>query len=54
MAVKFRHSVIRSDESKYNLFGSNGRQSVTRKPNTGLETCNMHPTVKHGAGNVLI
>lgn len=46
--LEFSSSVIWSDEIKYNLFGSDGKQSVWRKPNTELETCNIHPTIKHG------
>lgn len=34
--LSFWHSVIFSDESKFNLFGSDGRQYVWRKANTAL------------------
>ena len=40
----FWKNVILSDESKFNLFGSDGRQMVWRKVNKE----NLLPTVKHG------
>ncbi len=50
----FWKTVIFSDESKFNLFGSDGKKYVWRKPNTELQTKNLRPTVKHGGGNVLV
>ena len=44
--------VIFSDESKFNIFGSDGRHMVWRKKNTDLEPKNLIPTVKHGGGGV--
>ncbi|GFW22371.1 transposable element Tcb1 transposase [Trichonephila clavipes] len=44
----FWKKVIFSDESKFNIFGSDGRRTVWRKPNTVLDPKNLHPTVKHG------
>lgn len=52
--VEFWKSVLFSDESKFNLFSSDGRRMVWRKPNTELETKHLIPTVKHGGGNVLV
>lgn len=46
--------VIFADESKYNLFGCDGKVLVYRKPNTELEEKNMVPTVKHGGGGVMV
>ncbi|CAK9815645.1 Transposable element Tc1 transposase [Anthophora plagiata] len=46
--------IIFSDESKFNLFGSDGRQKVWRKPNTELELKNLRSTVKHGGGSVMV
>lgn len=50
----FWKNVIFLDESKFNIFGSDGRRFVWRQPNTALETKNMQPTVKHGGGNVMV
>ena len=50
----FWHSVIFSDESKFNLFGSDGKRYVWRKRNTELETNHVRVTVKHGGGNRMV
>ncbi|GFT27626.1 transposable element Tc1 transposase [Trichonephila clavipes] len=50
----FWNKVIFSDESKFNIFGSDGRQYVWRKPNTELEKQHLTPTVKYGGGSVLV
>ena len=42
------------DESKFNLFGSDGSVMVWRKPNTELRPQNMKPTVKLGGGHVVV
>ncbi|GFS96774.1 transposable element Tc1 transposase [Trichonephila clavipes] len=49
----FWKKVIFSDESKFNIFGSDGRRTVWRKPNTVLDPKNLRPTVKHG-GSVMV
>ncbi|GFW56697.1 transposable element Tcb1 transposase [Trichonephila clavipes] len=49
----FWKKVIFSDESKFNIFGSDGRRTVWRKPNTVLDPKNLRPTVKHGGGSVM-
>lgn len=54
LSDEFWTTVIFSDESKFNIFGSDGRQYVWRKPNTELEKQNLTPTVKHGGGSVLV
>lgn len=46
--------VIFADESKFNLFGSDGKAFVWRKPNTELDPKNLRGTVKHGGGHVMV
>ncbi|GFS60845.1 transposable element Tcb1 transposase [Trichonephila clavipes] len=53
LSDEFWNTVIFPDESKFNIFGSDGRQYVCRKPNTELEKRHLTPTVKHG-GSVLV
>lgn len=50
----FWNKVIFSDESKFNIHGSDGREKVWRKVNSELEPKNMVGTVKHGGGSVLV
>lgn len=50
----FWKRVLFTDESKYNIFGSDGRSKVWRKPNTALDPKNIIPTVKHGGGSVMV
>lgn len=50
----FWNRVIFSDESKYNIFGSDGRRMVWRKKNTEMEPQNLVPTVKHGGGSIMV
>jgi len=52
--MEFWKNVIFSDESKYNIFGSDGKKFVWRRPNTELEKQNIQPTVKHGGGHVMV
>jgi len=52
--TSFWQTVIFSDESKYNLFGSDGRGYVWRKKNSELQPKNLLPTVKFGGGKVLV
>ncbi|VVC27140.1 Paired domain,Homeobox domain-like,Winged helix-turn-helix DNA-binding domain [Cinara cedri] len=42
------------DENKFNIFGSDGRVMVWRKPNKQMDCKHLCPTVKHGGGNVLV
>ncbi|GBN15637.1 Transposable element Tc1 transposase [Araneus ventricosus] len=51
---EFWESVIFVDESKFNAFGSNGRQKVWTRPNTELKLRNLCATVKHGGGSQLV
>lgn len=50
----FWTNVVFSDESKFNIFQSDGRIRVWRKPNTELEKNNVVSTVKHGGGGVMV
>lgn len=50
----FWNRVLFSDESKFNIFGSDGRGKVWRKPNEELNKKNLTPTVKHGGGSVMV
>lgn len=50
----FWESVIFSDESKFNVSGSDGRQKVWRKKNKALESKNLRPTFKHGGGGIMV
>lgn len=43
-----------SDESKFNLFGSDGRQWCWRMPGEEFRDCNTQKTVKHGGGSVMV
>lgn len=51
--INFWKRVLFTDESKFNLFGNDGRGKVWRKKNAALEPKNVVPTVKHGGGNVM-
>ncbi|GBM96008.1 Transposable element Tcb1 transposase [Araneus ventricosus] len=51
---EFWNSVLFVDESKYNVFGSNGKQMVLRKPNSELEMKNLTPSVKPGGGSQMV
>ena len=54
MPPEFWDSVIFVDESKFNIFGSDGKQMVWRKPKSELEMKNLTPSVKHGGGSQMI
>ncbi|GFU06261.1 transposable element Tcb2 transposase [Trichonephila clavipes] len=45
---------IFSDESKFNIHGSDGHQKVWRKANAALEPKNMRGTVKHDGGSFMV
>lgn len=51
---EFWEQVLFTDETKINLFGSDGKQIVWRSPNTALKSQHLKPTVKHGGGNVML
>lgn len=46
--------VIWSDESKFNLFGSDGIVKVWRKPGEDMRKDCLRKTVKHGGGSVMV
>lgn len=50
----FWNRVVFTDESKYNLYGNDGRCRVWRKPNEEFKEKNVCPTFKHGGGSVLV
>uniref|UniRef100_T1HBX6 HTH_Tnp_Tc3_2 domain-containing protein n=1 Tax=Rhodnius prolixus TaxID=13249 RepID=T1HBX6_RHOPR len=50
----FWETVIFSDESKFNVCGSDGRQKVWRKRNEAMKMKNIKPTFKHGGSNILV
>lgn len=52
--VEFWENVIFTDETKINIFGSDGRTRVWRKTKTAFKLEHLCPTIKHGGGNVLI
>lgn len=47
-------NVIFCDESKFNIFGSDGRTMVWRKRNAELNPKNLRATFKHGGGSILV
>lgn len=51
---EFWNSVLWSDESKFNLFASDGRTKVWRTPDEAYRLQCLSPTVKHGGGNVMV
>jgi hypothetical protein len=46
--------VVWSDESKFQLFGSESRQYCWKKPGEPLQDAHVQPTVKHGGGNIMV
>ncbi|GBM90045.1 Transposable element Tc1 transposase [Araneus ventricosus] len=52
--ISLWESVIFVDESKFNIFGSDGRIGVWRKPNEELNPKNLLPTVEHGDGFIMV
>lgn len=47
-------AVIFSDESKFNLFGSDGREWCWRKPGEALDPKYTKKKVKHGGGHIMV
>lgn len=47
-------SVLWTDESKFEIFGSKRRQFVRRKPGERFKSKCIAPTVKHGGGSVMV
>jgi hypothetical protein len=52
--LDFWKRVIWSDESKFNLFGSDGRHLVWRKADEEFRFACTRPMVKHGGGSVMV
>ena len=50
----FCRTVLFTDESKFSLFGSDGRGRILRKPGKALQIKNLRPNVKHGDGNMMV
>ncbi|XP_043506295.1 uncharacterized protein LOC122526809 [Frieseomelitta varia] len=48
------NTVIFSDESKFNVFGSDDQRYVWKKLNKEMDIHNLQPTVKHGGGSVMV
>lgn len=46
--------ILFTDESKFNIMGSDGYCRVLRKPKTEFEKKNIRATVKHGGGSVMV
>lgn len=47
-------NIIWSDESKFNLFYSDGRVKIWRESGSSLQNGCFDPTVKHGGGSVMV
>lgn len=47
-------NVLWSDETKINLFGSDGRPHVRRPKNTAFDPRYTKKTIKHGGGNIML
>ncbi|GBM34407.1 hypothetical protein AVEN_158005-1 [Araneus ventricosus] len=52
--ISFWESPIFADESKFNIFGSDRRIGVWRKPNEELNPKNLLPTVEHGGRGIMV
>ena len=50
----FWHHILWSDESKINLFGSDGVKFVWRGPDEQYKDKCVTPTVKHGGGGIMV
>jgi hypothetical protein len=53
-SVKKWKRVVFSDESKFNLFGSDGLQWCRSGPGEEFEAQNLNTQVKHGGGHVMV
>lgn len=47
-------NVLLSDESKFNVFGSDGKKHTWQRPNQELKILHVRPTVKHGRVHVMV
>lgn len=53
-SVKKWNNILFSDESKFNIIGSDGMQTVRRPTGNRLDCRYCHKTVKHGGGNIMV
>lgn len=54
MPLTYWKRVLWSDESKFNLVCSDGKQKVWRKPGEAFKLSCMRGTVKYGGGNIMV
>lgn len=54
VGIRKWRNILWSDESKVNLFGSDGRRYVRRPPNQEFNVRYTKKTVKHGGGNIKV
>ena len=54
MKQKNTLGIFFSDESKFNVFSSDGRVKVWRRPNEAIKTQKLCAMVKHGRVSVLV
>ena len=52
--VDFSKNVVRFDDSKFNLFGSDGKVIIWRTPLEEFDPKYTIPTIKHGGGSVMV
>lgn len=52
--LNFWKTVLFTDESKFNIFGCDGRGKIWRKRNEEMKMVNLVPTVKHRGGHVIV
>lgn len=52
--LKWADRIIFSDESRFQLFGSDGRRYCYRKPGQALDPRFTDKRVKHGGGNIMV
>jgi transposase len=48
------NKVVWSDESKFQIFGSDGRQYCWKRPKDPLQDAHVKPTVKFGGGSIFV
>lgn len=52
--IEMWRQVIWSDESKFMIFGSDGREYCWKRPSEPLKDCHIKPTVKFGGGSIMV